>query len=56
VGKVTQLKRNGNGLFQDAVVIPSVDVTRVEEVLVITRSELPVEEPESAALAPGKAP
>jgi rod shape-determining protein MreC len=51
VGKVTQLKRTPHGLFQDAAVIPAVDVTRVEEVLVMTsarsREELP------AALAPG---
>jgi len=36
VGKVTQLKKSGNGLFQDAMVAPAVDVTRVEEVLVVS--------------------
>jgi rod shape-determining protein MreC len=51
VGRVTQLKRSANGLFQDALVVPSVDVTRLEEVLVVTSAE---REPEAqpAALAP----
>ncbi len=39
VGKVTQLNRTGHGLFQDARVIPAVDVTRLEEVLVVTAWE-----------------
>jgi len=39
VGKVTQLKKSGNGLFQDAMVDPAVNVTRVEEVLVVTTWE-----------------
>jgi rod shape-determining protein MreC len=57
VGKVTQLDRQGRGLFQDARVIPAVDVTRVEEVLVITAWERPDDE-RPAALAPptGKRP
>ena len=55
VGKVTQLNRTGHGLFQDARVIPAVDVTRIEEVLVVTSWErsgdvMP------AALAPGTIP
>jgi rod shape-determining protein MreC len=48
VGKVAQLRRFGNGLFQDAQVIPAVDVTRVEEVLVITAFEVPPPEPAPA--------
>lgn len=53
VGKVTQLERSAHGLFQEARVVPAVDVTRVEEVLVVTSWErsgevLP------AAYAPGK--
>lgn len=53
VGKVTQLERSAHGLFQDARVVPAVDVTRVEEVLVVTAWErsgevLP------AAYAPGR--
>ncbi len=55
VGKVTQLKRTGHGLFQEARVVPAVDVTRLEEVLVVTSWErsgdvMP------AALAPGSVP
>jgi rod shape-determining protein MreC len=55
VGKVTQLDRTAHGLFQEARVIPAVDVTRVEEVLVMTSWErsgevLP------AAYAPGPRP
>jgi rod shape-determining protein MreC len=55
VGRITQLRRSANGLFQDARVIPAVDVSRVEEVLVVTSSEVP---PEAlpAALAPGDKP
>lgn len=41
MGKVAQLRRFGNGLFQDAQVNPEVDVTRVEEVLVITQFDAP---------------
>jgi rod shape-determining protein MreC len=56
VGKVTKLERNKHGLFQDALVVPAVDVTRVEEVLVVTRSERD-EDVQPAAYAPGaKAP
>jgi rod shape-determining protein MreC len=39
VGKVTKLDPNPHGLFQDALVAPAVDPTRVEEVLVVTRWE-----------------
>lgn len=49
VGKVAQLRRFGNGLFQDAQVVPAVDVTRVEEVLVVTAFEAPPPEPAPAA-------
>jgi rod shape-determining protein MreC len=54
VGKVTQLRRSANGLFQESLVIPAVNVTRLEEVLVVTSPE---REPEAlpAALAPGAA-
>lgn len=51
VGRVTQLKRTSYGLFQEAAVDPAVDVTRLEEVLVITASERSPEET-PAALAP----
>ncbi len=53
VGKVTQLERSAHGLFQEARVIPAVDVTRVEEVLVVTSWERPGDVP-PAAYAPGK--
>jgi rod shape-determining protein MreC len=53
VGKVTQLERRQHGLFQDARVIPAVDVTRLEEVLVMTAWERSAEIM-PAAYAPGK--
>jgi rod shape-determining protein MreC len=55
VGKVTQLDRRGHGLFQDAKVVPAVDVTELEEVLVLTSWEQPAEVL-PAAYAPGKLP
>jgi len=55
VGKVTQLERKQHGLFQDARVVPAVDVTRLEEVLVLTSWERPAEVL-PAAYAPGKLP
>jgi len=55
VGKVTQLERRGHGLFQDARVVPAVDVTRLEEVLVLTAWERP-DALMPAALAPGNLP
>ncbi len=50
VGKVGQLKKAANGLFLDALVSPTVDVTRAEEVLVVTSWEatLPDEPPTAA--------
>lgn len=53
VGKVTQIERSAHGLFQEARVVPAVDVTRVEEVLVVTSWERPGEEL-PAAYAPGR--
>jgi rod shape-determining protein MreC len=55
VGKVTRLERQPHGLFQDARVSPAVDVTRLEEVLVVTAWER-APEIRPAALAPGKRP
>ena len=54
VGKVTKLERSVHGLFQDALVVPAVDVTRLDEVLVVTAWERTELMP--AALAPGAAP
>lgn len=48
VGKVRELRKGGNGLFHDAAVSPDVDITRVEEVLVVTAWDEPVEAPEAA--------
>jgi rod shape-determining protein MreC len=39
VGKVTQVKRTGYGLFQNADVVPAVDATKLEEVLIMTSWE-----------------
>jgi rod shape-determining protein MreC len=55
VGKVTHLKRSANGLFQEAAVVPAVEVTRVEEVLVVTSTELP-ERALPSALGAGSEP
>jgi rod shape-determining protein MreC len=56
VGRITGLKRTGQGLYQRADVAPSVDVTKLEEVLVITSSERAIEEaPRAAAVPPAGA-
>jgi rod shape-determining protein MreC len=55
IGKVTQLDRAGHGLFQEARVIPAVDVTRLEEVLVVTSWERATDVM-PAAYAPGSRP
>ncbi len=52
VGHATKLERSAHGLFQDARVIPAVDVTRVEEVLVVTSWDRPTDIL-PAAYAPG---
>jgi rod shape-determining protein MreC len=52
VGRITGLKRTGQGLYQRADVAPTVDVTKLEEVLVITSSDRPPEmAPQAAATA-----
>ena len=43
VGKVTKLRRQPYGLYQNADVVPAVDVTKLEEVLVITSGDLPMQ-------------
>ena len=56
VGRITGLKRTGQGLYQRADVAPSVDATKLEEVLVITSSERAIEEaPRAAAVPPAGA-
>ena len=56
VGKITSLKRSGQGLYQRADVRPSVDVTKLEEVLVLTSFERPAEEAPQAAVDPRTVP
>jgi rod shape-determining protein MreC len=56
VGTVTRLQRLPHGLFQTADVVPAVDPTRVEEVLVITSVEAEHDAPPAAAAAPRGAP
>ena len=53
VGRVTQLQRAAHGLFLEGSVIPMVDSTRAEEVLVITSGARDRDLPPSAQ-APGK--
>ncbi len=52
VGKITALKRSGQGLYQRADVAPAVDVTKVEEVLVLTSFDRQRDEPVTPAAAP----
>jgi rod shape-determining protein MreC len=54
VGRVTGLQRSAHGLFMDARVTPAVDVTRVEEVMVVTQWERPADVL-PAAMGPGAA-
>jgi rod shape-determining protein MreC len=51
VGKITALKRSGQGLYQRADVTPSVDMTKLEEVLVLSAFERPPEEVDTAPQA-----
>lgn len=44
VGEIRKVEKAGQGIFQFAELVPSVDLTRLEEVLVITESSLPVQE------------
>ncbi len=52
VGALSGLKRSGQGLYQRADVTPAVDVTKLEEVLVLTSVERRSEEEPQAAAAP----
>ena len=56
VGRVTRLERKQHGLFQDAKVVPAVDVTRVEEVLVLTAWERATEVKPAAYAPPPEKP
>ena len=55
VGKIAGLKRSGQGLYQRADVAPAVDMTKLEEVLVLTSPERRAEEAPQAAVAPPSA-
>jgi rod shape-determining protein MreC len=56
IGTVTRIQRRPHGLFQTADVIPAVDPTRVEEVLVITAVEGEHEAPAPAPAATAPIP
>ena len=56
VGMVVNLKRSGQGLYQRADVRPAVDVTKVEEVLVVTSFDRRAEAAQQAAAEAAKAP
>ena len=43
VGEIRKVEKRGHGVFQYAELAPSVDMTRLEEVLVITGSSLPLQ-------------
>jgi len=49
VGWISGLKKGGQGLYQNAQVKPAVDVTKLEEVLVMLQVERPEEAPQTAA-------
>ncbi len=55
VGKIVGLKRSGQGLYQRADVKPAVDVTKLEEVLVVTSFDRGPEEAPQAAVGPPSA-
>ncbi len=44
VGEVREVDKKGHGVFQYAELVPSVDLTKLEEVLVITGSSPPLQE------------
>ncbi|HYQ81860.1 MAG TPA: rod shape-determining protein MreC, partial [Anaeromyxobacteraceae bacterium] len=53
LGKVTGLRRQPYGLYQTAEVVPAVDPTKLEEVLVITSSEASPQPEPAAQASPG---
>jgi rod shape-determining protein MreC len=50
VGRVTRIRRTGQGLYQLADAVPAVDVTKLEEVLVITSMERPEDRPAASMM------
>jgi rod shape-determining protein MreC len=55
VGTVKNLKKQGQGLYQKADVVPAVDLTKLEEVLVVTDGSARGPEPEPPPAAAGAA-
>ncbi len=55
VGQIRKVEKVGHGVFQYAEIVPSVDLTRLEEVLIISESPLPIRE-EKPVKAKTKAP
>jgi rod shape-determining protein MreC len=49
VGEIRKVDKKGHGIFQYAELVPSVDLTKLEEVLVITESSLPLQEEKGKA-------
>jgi rod shape-determining protein MreC len=44
IGEIRGVEKKGHGIFQYAELVPSVDFTRLEEVLIITDSPVPAGE------------
>jgi len=44
VGEIRKVEKAGQGIFQYAELVPSVDLTKLEEVLIIKESSLPLQE------------
>jgi rod shape-determining protein MreC len=57
MGEVRKVDKKGHGVFQYAELVPSVDLTKLEEVFVITGSSLPLpeEKEKKGRKAPAKA-
>ena len=54
IGEIRKVEKKGHGIFQYAELVPSVDLTKLEEVLVITESSVP--SAEEKAKKPKKSP
>ena len=52
VGELRTIKQPAFGLYQDAEVVPAVDFSRLEEVLIVKRSFIPDFEVSSESLSP----
>ncbi len=44
IGEIRKVEKKGYGIFQYAEIAPSVDLTKLEEVLVITKTPVPTDE------------